>query len=297
MFRKRFPGFNFLYLLARTLLALARPNACEGAVIDSLSHDALKLEDGTRLAYYIRDANGPTLVLIPGSWGDYRVYNHLAEYLDTNLRLVIIELRGHGDSAPATMNGSMELFADDVLKVIEHLQLEHYYVSGHSIGGMLAVEIVGRAPKGLVGSIPIEGWTHHSVQKNAFGHLPDFPLSPEHAAERQANRERGLARLSEAERQNFGMVWKKWDGNEALKNTELPVLEIWGNRNMEPVPDRATMQIPERDNIEMAWIPNASHALLVEQPEAVALAINRFIAAHESAATSSTASAHASGTP
>jgi pimeloyl-ACP methyl ester carboxylesterase len=171
----------------------------------------------------------------------------------------------------------MELFADDVLKVVEHLKLERYYISGHSIGGMLAVEIAGREPKGLVGSIPIEGWTHHTVQKNAFGHLPEFPLTPEHEAERLANRERGVSRLTEAERQDFGAVWRNWDGNGALKKTEVPMLQIWGDRNMSPVPDRATMQIPERANIEIAWIANASHALLVEQAEAVARAINDFV--------------------
>lgn len=268
--------------------ALADLAAANAAMAASFTHDTLTLEDGTKLAWHIHEAGGPTLVLVPGSWGDYLVYNRLAAYLDPSFRLVIIELRGHGDSTPATLNGSMELFADDVLKVIEHLKLGRYYVSGHSIGGMLAVEIAGREPRGLAGAIPIEGWTHHTVQKNAFGHLPEFPLSPEHDAERQANRERGLARLTEVERQNFAQVWKNWAGNEGLKKTRVPVLEIWGDRNMTPVPDRATMQIPDRENIEMAWIHNASHALLVEQPQAVANAINAFIAGHETATISTT---------
>jgi pimeloyl-ACP methyl ester carboxylesterase len=252
----------------------------------AFTHNHLTLDDGTRLAWHTREGGGPTLVLIPGSWGDYLVYNRLLAHLDPNLRIIIVELRGHGDSSPATLKGSMELFADDVLKVVAHLKLERYYISGHSIGGMLAVEIAGREPQGLAGSIPIEGWTHHTVQKNAFGHLPEFPLTPEHEAERLANRERGLARLTEAERQDFGNVWRNWDGNDALKKTEVPMLQIWGDRNMDPVPDRATMQIPDRDNIQVVWIANASHALLVEQAEAVARAINDFIVRTEQAGAS-----------
>ncbi len=257
--------------------ALADLASVNKAMAESFTHDSLTLGDGTRLAWHTREGSGPTLVLIPGSWGDYLVYNRLVAHLDPALRIIIVELRGHGNSTPATLNGSMELFADDVLKVVEHLKLERYYISGHSIGGMLAVEIAGREPKGLAGSIPIEGWTHHTVQKNAFGHLPEFPLSPEHEAERLANRERGLARLTEAERQNFGSVWRNWDGNGALKKASVPMLQIWGDRNMNPVPDRATMQIPEQDNIQVVWIANASHALLVEQPRAVASAINDFV--------------------
>jgi pimeloyl-ACP methyl ester carboxylesterase len=277
--------------------ALADLAAVNEAMAKAFTHNHLTLDDGTRLAWHTREGGGPTLVLIPGSWGDYLVYNRLAAHLEPSFRLIIVELRGHGDSSPATLNGSMELFADDVLKVVEHLKLERYYISGHSIGGMLAVEIAGREPKGLAGAIPIEGWTHHTVQKNAFGHLPEFPLSPEHEAERTANRERGLARLTEAERQNFGSVWRNWDGNGALKKTKVPMLQIWGDRNMNPVPDRATMQIPERESIEMAWIANASHALLVEQPEAVAEAINAFIHRFEAGLTPPATGASASGTP
>ncbi len=277
--------------------ALADLATVNQAMAETFTHDRLTLDDGTRLAWHTRDASGPTLVLIPGSWGDYLVYNRLAAHLDPNLRIIIVELRGHGESTPATLNGTMDLFADDVLKVIDHLAMERYYIGGHSIGGMLAVEIAGRNPKGLVGSIPIEGWTHHTVQKNAFGHLPEFPLSPEHEAERHANRERGLARLTEAERQDFGTVWRTWDGNDALKKTRVPMLQIWGDRNMSPVPDRATMQIPERESIEMAWIPNASHALLVEQPESVASAINAFIQKVETGVTAPSSAAPASGTP
>lgn len=266
--------------------ALADLAAVNEAMAKAFTHNHLTLDDGTRLAWHTREGGGPTLVLIPGSWGDYLVYNRLLAHLDPNLRIIIVELRGHGDSSPATLKGSMELFADDVLKVVAHLKLERYYISGHSIGGMLAVEIAGREPQGLAGSIPIEGWTHHTVQKNAFGHLPEFPLTPEHEAERLANRERGLARLTEAERQDFGNVWRNWDGNDALKKTEVPMLQIWGDRNMDPVPDRATMQIPDRDNIQVVWIANASHALLVEQAEAVARAINDFIVRTEQAGAS-----------
>lgn len=263
--------------------ALADLAAVNGAMAASFSHDSLTLEDGVTLAWHIREGSGPVLVLIPGSWGDYLVFNRLVPHLDPELRVIVVELRGHGDSKPARMNGTMEAFADDVLRVIEHLKLERYYVGGHSIGGMLAVELAGRAPRGLVGSIPIEGWTHHTVQKNAFGHLPEYPLSPAHDAERQANRDRGYARLTEAERKDFGMVWRKWDGTSALKGTPVPMVQIWGDRDMNPVPDRATMQIPARDSIEIVWIPKASHALLVEQPAAVAGAINAFIARVEGA--------------
>lgn len=252
--------------------------ASHAAMAEAFTHGALELDDGTRLAYHIREAGGPNLVLIPGSWGDYLTFNRLVPHLDPNLRVIVIELRGHGGSGPALIGGTMESFADDVLRVIAHLDLDRYYVGGHSIGGMLAVEIAGRAPEGLAGAIPMEGWTHHSVQENAFGHIQDYEMDPAHAAERAANRARGLARLTDAEREDFATIWRKWDGNEALKTTPVPVLELWGDRGQATRPGRDVLQIPERGNIEVIWIPNASHGHLVEKPAAGAAAINAFVA-------------------
>lgn len=248
------------------------------AMRDAFTHDALVLDDGTRLAYHIREATGPTLVLIPGSWGDYLTFNRLVPYLDKNLRIVVVELRGHGDSGPAIIGGTMESFADDVMRVIEHLKLTHYYVGGHSIGGMLTVEIAGRAPAGLVGALPMEGWTHYTVQRNAFGNITDYELTPAQTAEREAHRARGMARLTEEERTDFATIWRKWNGYKSLETTPVPVLEFWGDRGQKERPSREVMQIPDRENIQIFWIPNASHAHLVEQPEIEAEAINEFIA-------------------
>jgi len=248
------------------------------AMAKDFSHDALVLDDGTKLAYHIREANGPSLVLIPGSWGDYLTFNRLVPHLDNSLRIIIIELRGHGDSGPAITGGTMESFADDVLRVIEHLELKRYYLGGHSIGGMLTVEIAGRAPEGLAGALPMEGWTHHTVQANAFGNIKDYELTPAQAAERAANRARGLAQLTEEEIKDFASIWRNWNGYKALETTPVPVLEFWGDRGQAARPDHAVMQIPKRDNVEIFWIPDASHAHLVEQPEVVAKAVNAFIA-------------------
>ena len=292
MFRPR-KQLRPIAALAALLTATAMPGAerdphlpadfesSHRAMAQTFGHHALTLDDGTRLAYHVREGDGPNLVLIPGSWGDYLTFNRLVPHLDDDLRIIIIELRGHGDSGPAIIGGTMESFADDVLLVIDRLALDRYYLGGHSIGGMLTVEIAGRAPQGLAGALPMEGWTHHTVQKNAFGHITGYELTLGQQAERAANRARGLALLTADERADFAKIWTKWNGYQALESTLVPMLEIWGDRGQSGKPGREVMQIPARDNIEMFWVPNASHAHLVEQPEAVAQAVNRFIRRQE----------------
>ena len=75
---------------------------------------------------------------------------------------------------------------------------------------------------------------------------------------------------------SFGAIWHRWDGTAILESTSLPVLEIWGDRGAVP-PPLSAMKIPARPNIDVVWMKNASHSLLIERPAEVANAITRFI--------------------
>ena len=235
---------------------------------------SLTLDDGGKIAYYIREGRGPCLVLIPGSWSGHDVFDAMVRSLDPDLRLVIVELRGCGESWPPTLDASIELFAEDVLRVIDALSLERFYIGGHSIGGMIPIEVAKRRPDSILGVISIEGWTHHQVQKEAFASAPK--TSPEQVATFAAVRDRAKARMTKEQFDSFASAWKRWDGLPILENTSVPVLEIWGDRGL-PAPSKAIMRIPERTNIALVWIPNAAHHLPTERPQDIAEAINRFV--------------------
>ncbi len=258
------------------VLACALQPACAGDA-PVLRSGTVPLPDGGHLAYHVRAGSGQTLVLIPGSWGDRHVYDETLAELDESLQVVIVELRGHGESWPPTLDGSIESFADDVLRVTDALKLRRFFVGGHSIGGMIAVELAGRRPKAIRGAVSIEGWTHHEVQREAFGHITATTLNAEQQAERLAARARVRSKLTDEQIASFAAVWRHWDGLPILQSTNVPILELWGDRG-QGVPSRATMRIPDRPKIRLEWIKGASHALLLERPAEVARHINRFIA-------------------
>jgi pimeloyl-ACP methyl ester carboxylesterase len=244
---------------------------------DVLQQGTVPLSEGGHLAFYIRPGTGPTLVLIPGSWGDQHVYDDALVELNDSLQIVIVELRGHGRSWPPTLNGSIESFADDVLHVTDSLKLKRFFVGGHSIGGMIAVELAGRRPAAIQGAVSIEGWTHHDVQRQAFGQITGTTLNHEQEAQRLAARTRVRRNLTDEQIAAFASVWRRWNGLPILESTNIPVLELWGDRG-HIVPARETMRIPERSNIRLEWIKDASHSLLIERPAEVAAHTNRFIA-------------------
>ena len=270
-------------ILAVTCMALTRAGAGEpaslpepGDVLASFEKRVFTLPDGKRMNGYQRPGDGPVLVLVPGTWGTVDRFAALFAELPRDLPVAVIELCWQGGQVPPTLELSIEQLADDVLWVVEALGLERFYIGGHSIGGMIAVEIAGRDVPGLAGVIAMEGWTHHTVVQTAFHGEVVGTLSPEQREVYEAGRTRGRAHLSEAQLEAIGVIWKQWNGYDSLLRSRVPILHLWGDRG-KPRPGREALQIPEQENIEVAWIEGACHLMLMETPKAVAERVQSFI--------------------
>ncbi|WP_181139851.1 alpha/beta fold hydrolase [Streptomyces sp. Ru71] len=106
--------------------------------------------DGTPLAYHER-GRGEPLVVLPG--GPMRASVYLGDLggLDRHRRLILLDLRGTGDSAapadPATYRCDRQV--DDVEALRAHLGLERMDLLGHSAGGSLAALYAARHPRRL----------------------------------------------------------------------------------------------------------------------------------------------------
>ncbi|MFF4586383.1 alpha/beta fold hydrolase [Streptomyces sp. NPDC001388] len=103
--------------------------------------------DGTELAYHVRGEGEPLLVL-PG--GPMRASAYLGDLggLTAHRRLILLDLRGTGDSAPpadpATYRCDRQV--DDVEALRLHLGAERIDVLAHSAGGSLALLYAARHP-------------------------------------------------------------------------------------------------------------------------------------------------------
>ncbi|WP_210592937.1 alpha/beta fold hydrolase [Streptomyces sp. GESEQ-35] len=104
--------------------------------------------DGTRLTCHLR-GDGEPLVVLPG--GPMRASSYLGDLggLAAHRRLVLLDLRGTGDSAvpvdPATYR--CDRLVDDVEVLRAHMGLHHMDLLAHSAGGALATRYAARYPE------------------------------------------------------------------------------------------------------------------------------------------------------
>ncbi|SDN45682.1 Pimeloyl-ACP methyl ester carboxylesterase [Streptomyces sp. cf386] len=104
--------------------------------------------DGTEIAYHLR-GEGEPLVVLPG--GPMRASAYLGGLggLTAHRQLVLLDLRGTGDSAvpadPATYR--CDHLVDDVEVLRAHIGLAHMDVLAHSAGGSLAMLYAARYPQ------------------------------------------------------------------------------------------------------------------------------------------------------
>ena len=103
--------------------------------------------DGTELAYHV-DGAGEPLICLPG--GPMRASAYLGDLggLSGHRRLILLDLRGTGDSAiPADPSSyRCDRLVDDVLALQDHLGLASADVLGHSAGANIAVQYALRHP-------------------------------------------------------------------------------------------------------------------------------------------------------
>ncbi|MEU6200126.1 alpha/beta hydrolase [Streptomyces sp. NPDC047061] len=104
--------------------------------------------DGTRLAYHVR-GEGEPLVVLPG--GPMRASAYLGDLggLAAHRRLILLDLRGTGDSAVPADPASYrcDRLVDDVEMLRAHMGLDHMDLLAHSAGASLAILYAAARPQ------------------------------------------------------------------------------------------------------------------------------------------------------
>ena len=119
------------------------------------------ISQGLRLHYVEWGGKGVSpLVLVHGGRDHCRSWDPLARALSSDFRVIVPDLRGHGDSEWA--KGSSYSLADyvyDLARLVSHLRLDRFALAGHSMGGMISLVYAGTFPERLTHLAVLDGVT------------------------------------------------------------------------------------------------------------------------------------------
>lgn len=104
--------------------------------------------DGIEIAVEI-DGAGPPLALVHGITEARALWDQIVAPLAERYRVIRVDLRGHGESSPAS-SGALAELAGDVAAVIAALALERPALVGHSLGGAVVTAVAAAIETGPV---------------------------------------------------------------------------------------------------------------------------------------------------
>lgn len=140
---------------------------------------SFRSRDGLDLAYREMGTGRP-LILIHGYFSTAMVnwmrYGHAAKIAARGFRVVMPDLRGHGESAKPHDASfyPRDVLADDGLALVEHLELSDYDLAGYSLGARTTVRMLARgatARRAIVAGMGLEGILHTGGRGGHFRNI------------------------------------------------------------------------------------------------------------------------------
>ncbi|WP_435300501.1 alpha/beta fold hydrolase [Timonella sp. A28] len=258
------------------------------------------MTDELHVTQYATGSGAGTLVLLHGFPVDHRMWDACAQYIDPEWRVLGVDLPGLGRSAHTLpTDTTMDRSATHVFRAIRAYTSEPVVLAGLSMGGYVAQAALNLFSKDIHGLILLDTRSQADTETAVENRLriaeqalregssavvlgmASATLSPETVAVRSeiVAYMRGLIESQTPQ----GIAWSqramacRADSSETLAQWEKPSLLIVGEDD-EISPAEVMADIAATmPNARLEKIPHAGHMAPVEQPRAVAHAINTYL--------------------
>jgi len=97
--------------------------------------------------FYIENGQGEPLILIHGLGGDHREWLMQIPVFAQKFRVIVLDLRGHGETDKTGEKYSLPTFAKDVIGLLDKLGIDKAHFCGVSMGGIVTLQIVLSYPQ------------------------------------------------------------------------------------------------------------------------------------------------------
>jgi pimeloyl-ACP methyl ester carboxylesterase len=273
--------------------------------------------DGVAIHVAQWSEKGVPLVLLHGFGNDTHVWDDFAPHVAGYYRTLALDLRGHGDSdRDSEQRYDYDFHVADLEAVTDALGIERMVLVGHSFGGRVSTLFAAKHPDRMAGLVIVDagpeldarGTTRIvlDVQKqvdSSFARVADYERALAHAypaarpdaiarLARHGLRERPDGRLERKTDPAFHNRRREWTAEqasaheaettkrlwEALRAIRCPTLVVRGAASDVLSADTADEMADEvLHDGRLAVVPQASHSVMIDNPEGFAQALAEFV--------------------
>jgi pimeloyl-ACP methyl ester carboxylesterase len=248
--------------------------------------------DGVGFHYERAGAGEPPLLFVPGWCCDASFFQPQFDHFAASHEVVALELRGCGRSDRPGVGYDIPTQTDDVAWLIGELALERPVVVGHSLGGMLGVDLGARYPSLVSAVVAVDPGPFDKTPeaRDLFARFAEDMRGPSGDEARDAYvadmaalvgdetiRRQIVEAMCSVPLEHAAPVIdavNEWDGGEALSRCAVPLLVLKSNAVGSNAPDRLLARNP---NVQIGITVGAGHFHQLEVPDQVNPMIERFV--------------------
>ncbi len=239
------------------------------------------------------------VVLLHGYLESLLVWEDFIPLLYKQMRVVTLDLPGHGISTVEGECHSMEFLADVVAEAMTTLGVERFTVVGHSMGGYVALALAERHASRLEGLVLFSSTPNPDTEAKRENRRREIELIKSGKKELLARMapSAGFAAVNRTRMKEYiedlteqvhvtedegiiallnGMMARK-DQNEMLRQSDVKQLFILGRQD-DYIPVEVAEQLVEaHPQAAVAWLADAGHMGFLEEPATAAEALLNFM--------------------
>ena len=231
-----------------------------------------------------RGKGTPSLIFLHYFAGSSASWSEVMTQLQETTHCIAPDLPGFGESQPIAER-TVEAVAVVIAEMIHQLDLQHYILIGHSMGGKVALALASTQPPGLQSLILLAPSppTPEPIAVSERSHLLQT-YGIRSAAEETAHKitaqdlsQSAFDRVVQDNLRSSQEAWQAWlecgsrqDISSTMTTITVPVLVIVGAEDS-VIPQALLQQevVNSIANAQLVVVPNAGHLLPLEAPQAI----------------------------
>ena len=259
-------------------------------------------EDGLKLHCrdYPSQSDATPVICVPGLTRNARDFAHLGDFLKGERRILMVNLRGRGDSEYAKDSATYKprTYVADIIRLMDELELPKAIFIGTSLGGIVTMVMAAAHPTRVAGALlndigpeinaaglerignsvghgrNFDTWAHaaRDLAADSSDIFPDFTLNDWIAFAKKLYRMNSSGRIKldydmkiaepfDSKGGGSGALWKALESLEAVPTTILR-----GELSDLFTEETARQMLEKLDEGEFVSVPRVGHAPTLEEP-------------------------------